>query len=71
MRKYLVDCLIKRDYEGDNCSWYSDSTNSDNLISDHDISLLINSLMFIIENDFRRIKKLIKYLKTLLLYLIY
>lgn len=66
MKKYLVDSLVKMDYDEDKCSWYSDSLNNKvNMINDKDISLLIHSLMHIIENDFRKIRKLIKYLNNI------
>ena len=67
MQNYLADSLvILEDYDTDDkISWYSDSEkNRKTVINDKDIILLINSLRFIIEQDFERIKKLIKYLKN-------
>jgi hypothetical protein len=64
MKKYITDSLIW-EYSEDKCAWYSDSDkNKNTLINDKDITLLVSSLMYIIENDFRKIKKLIKYLKN-------
>jgi len=70
MKKYITDSLIVKEglkeNDKDNTIWYTDSERNKNiLINDKDISLLINSIMWIIQNDFSKIKKLIKYLKNI------
>lgn len=73
MKKYLKDCLHKKqDSINNRINWYSTcKTFKGTLINDNDISLLIDCLTNIIRGDFEKIKKLIKYLKTLLLYTIF
>nr|YP_009543520.1 DNA-dependent RNA polymerase [Coniothyrium glycines]AYU74410.1 DNA-dependent RNA polymerase [Coniothyrium glycines] len=67
MKQYIIDCLTVDHYDDDDkCVWYSDSEkNKTIIINNKDVTLLINSIMSIIENDFRKIKKLIKYLKNI------
>ncbi len=65
MKYYLAECLVRLDKGKQDETWYSDSIkNTKIVINESDLWLLIKSLKFIMENDFEKIKKLIKYLKN-------
>ncbi len=69
MRKYISDSLVlidMKDSNSENVNWYSSSENNTKfIINNKDISLLTACLVNIIQNDFEKIKKLIKYLKNI------
>ena len=49
MRKYVTDGMIILNYENNKIIWYTDNErNTTNIVNNKDISLLIDSLMYII-----------------------
>lgn len=66
MRKYLVS-EMEFVRNADKLSWYSqkDDQKQINLINNKDITLLMDVIQHIINNDFEKIKKLIKYLANI------
>lgn len=68
MVKYITSSLFLVEEETkDKDVWYSKTSKEEGLsplISLKDISLLVSSIMFIIHNDFEKIKKLMKYLRN-------
>lgn len=64
MKKHLASSLTMINRTKDDTTWYFTSESDKKMISAHDLSLLIKSLRFIIDNDFEKIKKLVRYLKN-------
>lgn len=67
MKKYIISSLHLVENENeDNILWYSKSDKQTKpFINNKDISLLINCIQTIVQNDFEKIKKLMKYLKNI------
>lgn len=63
MKKYITEYLHRVDYnEGEQAWWSLSEESTKEMLSDKDLYLLVKTIRYIINNDFKKIKNLSKYL---------